>query len=146
MSTIKVDTVSNTGGTKSVSVDDLVKVDSGVLKDLDGNEVTDFGGVTIANKATGLEHYISISSSSYTDIAPAQGHTSYLVGYSMNYGTGNSVRSGLYFILTNNEGDAIASNQAIATYNSPGITFQISGGYLQAQGTSGNNKVFVVMN
>ena len=37
MSTIKVDTVSNTGGTKSVSVVDLVKVDSGIIKDLDGN-------------------------------------------------------------------------------------------------------------
>ena len=68
MSIIKVDTVSNTGGTKSISVDDLAKVDSGVIKDLDGNIKGGRVLQTVYSGANdiGSTNFFSTSSTSFT--------------------------------------------------------------------------------
>ncbi len=84
-------------------------------------------------------------------IAAAYGRCGYLVIISSNFSSGDSVRSAVYHVLTNNEGTAIAgvaSNpQAISNLNSQAVTFSISGGFLVVNGLSaGNNTVTVIAN
>ena len=77
-------------------------------------------------------------------IAKALGRTIYHVLICNNYSTGASVRSGAYYITTNNEGTSIVDVSVIHVHNGQAVNFGISNGNITVSGLSaGNNTVSV---
>ncbi|EKD30009.1 MAG: hypothetical protein ACD_78C00190G0001 [uncultured bacterium (gcode 4)] len=80
-------------------------------------------------------------------IAKASSAEAYMIVVSMNYSTGNSVRSGIYHVLLNYEGTAIVYQTAVSINNGQTANFSVSGGNLIIDGLpAGNNHVGVFAN
>ena len=81
-----------------------------------------------------------------SSIAPALGRTGYLVTVTSNYGAGNNVRSGVYHVVTNNEGTAVAFQSTVSVINGQTAVFSVSGGNIVVNSLSpGNSRLSVVM-
>jgi len=91
---------------------------------------------------------VQVEVSAGTNMVPTTGRTSYMIICSCNYGTGSGVRSGMYHLVSNNEGDAIAYSATISELNGSSLyTFGIDSGYLEVTTVpAGNNKCAVIRN
>lgn len=80
-------------------------------------------------------------------IANAESHSGYMIIVSSNYGSGNNVRSAIYHVLTNHEGDAVSFQSEIHDHNNQTATFSVSNGNLIVNGLpGGNNQIAVFRN